>query len=198
MKLSSYLLKTELLKTEALKSHSLKAYALPALLLLAIGSQQSAYAAGDALRKEVKITLTVVAPACAINDKDVNFGDISNRDLLKGSMPSQDFTLTVEDCPSEVLQKAKIKYTGIASNGLDGYLAFSPDSQASGAAIGITNENGTLLKLGEQTDLKYSSKGGINIIPFQAHVRAEPSALAQNKIGVGNFSATANFEISYE
>ncbi|WP_416777303.1 fimbrial protein [Xenorhabdus budapestensis] len=183
-------------------NYALKTLVLPILFLLGIGSQQSAYAK-DSLRQNVRITMTVLAPPCVIKPEDkimeVNFGNIINRDLyLYHRTPGQQFRLHLEECDPSVAQKVKIRFVGQESREQPGLLAFSYGSSASGAAIGMEKLDGTPLSFNKTAQFRLSDTSSNNVIPFQAYVKADPSALLQNKIGVGEFNAMATFELSYE
>ncbi|MEX0446323.1 fimbrial protein [Xenorhabdus sp. SGI246] len=182
--------------------YALKTLVPPVLFLLGIGSQQGAYAK-DNLRQNVRITMTVLAPPCVIKPEDkimeVNFGNIINRDLyLYHRTPSQQFRLHLEECDPRVAQKVKIRFVGQESREQPGLLAFSHGSSASGAAIGMEKLDGTPLPFNKTAQFRLSDTSSNNVIPFQAYVKADPSALLQNKIGVGEFNAMATFELSYE
>ncbi|CDL85894.1 fimbrial protein [Xenorhabdus cabanillasii] len=183
-------------------NYALKTLVPPVLFLLGIGSQQSAYAK-DNLRQNVRITMTVLAPPCVIKPQDktmeVNFGNIINRDLyLYHRTPSQQFRLHLEECDPRMAQKVKIRFVGKESREQPGLLAFSHGSSASGAAIGMEKLDGTPLPFNKTAQFRLFDTSSNNVIPFQAYVKADPSALLQNKIGVGEFNAMATFELSYE
>ncbi|WP_340621626.1 fimbrial protein [Xenorhabdus siamensis] len=182
--------------------YALKTLVPPVLFLLGIGSQQGAYAK-DNLRQNVRITMTVLAPPCVIKPEDkvieVNFGNIINRDLyLHHRTPSQQLRLHLEECDPRVAQTVKIRFVGQESREQPGLLAFGHGSSASGAAIGMEKLDGTPLPFNKTAQFRLSDTSSNNVIPFQAYVKADPSALLQNKIGVGEFNAMATFELSYE
>ncbi|MBC8944998.1 MULTISPECIES: fimbrial protein [Xenorhabdus] len=182
--------------------YALKTLVPSVLFLLGIGSQQGAYAK-DNLRQNVRITMTVLAPPCVIKPEDkfmeVNFGNIINRDLyLYHRTPSQQLRLHLEECDPRAAQKVKIRFIGQESREQPGLLAFSYGSSASGAAIGMEKLDGTPLPFNKTAQFRLSDTSSNNVIPFQAYVKADPSALLQNKIGVGEFNAMATFELSYE
>ncbi|WP_426576366.1 fimbrial protein [Xenorhabdus stockiae] len=179
-----------------------KLLVLPALFLLGVSSLQNAYAQ-DNLRQNVRITMTVLAPSCVIKPEDkameVDFGSITSRDLyLYQRTPSQPFRLHLEECDPKVAQKVNIKFVGQESKEQPGLLAFSHGSNASGAAIGMEKLDGTPLPFNKTAQFSLAGTNSSHVIPFQAYVKADPKALLQNKIGVGEFNAMATFELSYE
>ncbi|MDX7988991.1 type 1 fimbrial protein [Xenorhabdus sp. 12] len=185
-----------------LPEHTLKSLVLSALFLLGVSGQQSAYAQ-DNLRQNVKITMTVLAPSCVIKPEDkameVDFGSITSRDLyLHHRTQGQQFRLHLEECAPKVAQKVKIKFAGQESTEQPGLLAFNYGSSASGAAIGVEKLDGTPLPINKTAQFALASTDSNHVIPFQAYIKADPSALLRNKIGVGEFNAMATFELSYE
>ncbi|MDX7998967.1 type 1 fimbrial protein [Xenorhabdus sp. Reich] len=183
-------------------SIKLSKYVLSTLFLFGIGSQQGAYAT-DNLRQNVRITLTVLAPTCSIKTEDqrmeVDFGNILNSDLyLRHRTAGQPFYLHLENCDPRITKNLKIKFLGDESRELPGLLAFSSGSQAYGAAIGMEKADGTPIPFNKTSEFPLLANSRNNVIPFQAYVQAEPRALQQKKIGSGQFSAIATFEVNYD
>ncbi|MBI6549097.1 fimbrial protein [Xenorhabdus lircayensis] len=183
-------------------SIKLSRYALSALFLFSIGSQQSAYAK-DNLRQNVRITLTVLAPTCSIKTEDqkmeVYLGNILNSDLyLKHRTEGQQFYLNLEDCDPRITKRLKIKFSGQTSQELPGLLAFSSGSRAYGAAIGMEKVDGTPMPFNKTAEFPLLANSRNNVIPFRAYVQAEPRALQRKRIGAGEFSAIATFEVNYD
>ncbi|PHM37219.1 fimbrial protein [Xenorhabdus innexi] len=182
--------------------HTLKSLVLSGLFLLGMSGQQNAYAQ-DNLRQNVRITMTVLAPSCVIKPEDkameVDFGTINSRDLyLYHRTAGQQFRLHLEECDPKVAQKVKVKFAGQESREQPGLLAFNHGSSASGAAIGMEKLDGTPLPFNKTAQFALTGTNSNHVIPFQAYIKADPNALLQNKIGVGEFNAMATFELSYE
>ncbi|SFN39612.1 fimbrial protein [Xenorhabdus japonica] len=183
-------------------SIKLSKYILPALFLFSINSQQNAYAK-DNLRQDVNITLTVLAPTCSIKTKDkkmeVDLGNILDRDLYaKHRTEGKPFYLNLEDCDPRITKRLKIKFLGEPSHELPGLLAFSSGSRAYGAAIGMEKTDGTPMPFNKTSEFPLLANSRNNVISFRAYVQAEPRALQRKKIGSGEFSATATFEVNYD
>ncbi|MDX7991028.1 fimbrial protein [Xenorhabdus littoralis] len=191
----------------SLLSIKLSKYVLPALFLFGIGSQQIAHANINAkeqgnLRKEVRIMFTVLAPTCSIKAEDknieVDFGDISNRDFYQNHRTeSRNFNLRLERCDPRVTKSLKIKFSGETSKELPGLLAVKSTARTVGVAIGMEKTDGTQMPFNKTSEFPLSDSRN-NEIPLRAYVQAEPSALKEKKIGVGQFTAIATFEVDYD
>ncbi|SFU57245.1 fimbrial protein [Xenorhabdus koppenhoeferi] len=179
-------------------SIKLSRYVLSVLFLLGIASQHSAYA-NDNLRQNVRITLTVLAPTCSIKTEDqnmeVDFGNILNSDLyLKHRTESRQFDLRLEDCDPRITNRLKIKFLGETSKELPGLLAFS----LAGLAIGMEKTDGTPMPFNKTSEFQLLANSKNNVIPLRAFVQAEPNAIQSKKIGIGEFTAIATFEVNYD
>ncbi|AYA42314.1 type 1 fimbrial protein [Xenorhabdus nematophila] len=188
-----------------LLSIKLSKYVLPALFLFGIGSQQIAHAninAKDILLRDVRIKLTVLAPACSIKTEDknieVDFGNISNKDLYQHHRTeSRNFNLRLEKCDPRVTKSLKIKFSGETSKELPGLLAVKSTARTVGVAIGMEKTDGTPIPFNKTSEFPLLASRD-NVIPFRAYVQAEPGALKGKKIGVGQFTAIATFEVNYD
>ncbi|OTA21462.1 Fimbrial adaptor, MrxG [Xenorhabdus beddingii] len=183
-------------------SSKLSQCVLPALFLFGMSSQQIAYANGN-LQRDVKITFTVLAPACSIKAEDkameVYLGEILDRDLYaKNRTAGQPFYLNLENCDPRITKRMKIKFSGQTSRELPELLALGPGSRARGIAIGMEKVDGTPMPFNKTSEFPLLADRRNNMITFQAYVQAEPSALRQHKMGSGEFSAIATFEVNYD
>ncbi len=177
-------------------------YVLPALFLFGISGQQKAEAK-DTLRQNVKITLTVLAPACSIKTDDlnleINFKEIINRDFYyKPRAGEHKFNLHLENCDPRITKRLKIKFLGQTSQESPDLLAVRSDGQVSGIAIGIEKTDGTLMPFNKISEFPLLENSRENVIPLRAFVQAEPSAIKGKTIGAGYFTAIATFEVSYD
>ncbi|PHM70654.1 fimbrial protein [Xenorhabdus kozodoii] len=180
----------------------LSKYILPMLFLFGFGSQQRAQAQ-DNLSKNVRITLTVLAPTCSIKTKnqniEVDFGNIVNNDLyLRHRTKGQQFYLYLEDCDPQMIKRLKIKFLGEQSQTLPGLLAVRSNGSIRGIAIGMEKIDGTPMPFNKTSEFPLSAGSSTNVIPFQAYVQADPRVIQEKKIGVGQFTAIATFEVNYD
>ncbi|KLU16955.1 MULTISPECIES: fimbrial protein [Xenorhabdus] len=180
----------------------LSRYVLPMLFLFGVGSQQSAYAR-DNLRQDVRITLTVLAPACSIKTEnqniEVDFGNILNRDLyLQHRTKGKQFKLYLDDCDPRITKRLKIKFLGEQSEELPGLLAIRSDGRIRGVAIGMEKIDGTPMPFNKTSEFPLLADSQNNVIPFQAYIQATPRAIQEKNMGFGSFTAVATFEVNYD
>ncbi|MDC9593046.1 fimbrial protein [Xenorhabdus sp. IM139775] len=180
----------------------LSRYVLPMLFLFGMGHQQSAYAQGSLL-KNVRITLTVLAPTCSIKTKDrnieVDFGNVLNNDLyLKHRTEGQRFHLYLEDCDPRMIKRLKIKFLGEPSPELPGLLAVRTNGNLRGIAIGMEKLDGTPMPFNKTSEFPLLTNSTENVIPFRAYIQAAPRVIQDKTMGVGQFTAIATFEVNYD
>lgn len=145
---------------------------------------------------------TLVAEPCTLQPGDedalLEFGTILDKYLyLNGRTNSKPLTLHLLECDISQSTLVKIRFTGVESVALPGYLAFDSGSQARGAAVGFETQDGAPLFLGIASPAFKLTEGG-NVIALNAFVRGEPDALAQQALARGPFSAVATFHLEYE
>ncbi|EFG8315803.1 fimbrial protein [Escherichia coli] len=152
----------------------------------------NANAAGPSSGK-INFNGTVVDSPCNISgssaDQSIDLGLVSKSILNSGgtSVP-KDINITLENCDTTTLGKAKITFSG-NTDGADTLLA-SGTAQNVGIKI---NGYGKDVKFGSETDAIQIVDGSNTL-----HFTAWAVKSAGGNVSEGNFSAVSNFNISYE
>ena len=132
------------------------------------------------------------------SEQTVDFGTVINKYLYANTRsPAQTFTIMLQDCDTSLGKTVSFIFHGTEDIAQPGLLALDPTSGAQGVAIGLASADGTPLPLNEDSG-KSTLNDGDTQISFQAYVQASPTAILNNAIVVGEFSATATFEMIYE
>ncbi|MEZ2604126.1 fimbrial protein [Kluyvera intermedia] len=110
---------------------------------------------------------------------------------------SQFFTIHLQNCsikdwPGE--GTVIVHFEGSENTALPGYLATA--NEESGIAIGIENEGGVFLGLGKDSAPIKLDNGDV-ALTFGAFIKAEPEAVQNKTIALGDFSATATFFLDF-
>ncbi|MDX6910591.1 fimbrial protein [Hafnia paralvei] len=128
----------------------------------------------------------------------VDFGTVINKYLYANTRsPVQTFTILLQDCDTSLGKTVSFIFHGTEDAAQPGLLALDPTSGAQGIAIGLASADGTPLSINEESGTSTLNDGDTQI-SFQAYVQASQAAIVNNAIVVGEFSATATFEMVYE
>lgn len=119
--------------------------------------------------------------------------------------PVKNFTIRLMACDASSMQKTvKLKFSGQRESNMTGqsdyYLRVSGINQGL-LGIGLLDTDGsTPLKLGTAHNKTQGSRieGTSVLLTFGAVVQATPQAIANKRVQPGEYSAVANFELSYE
>ncbi len=164
-------------------------------------SSLSVLAASEGLNLQFKGNLIEDACTVKAGDEDlhVSMRSVSNKDLYDNPRSAATrFTINLEECDPSVASSVKITFTGNESAELDGLLAVSGTGGSKGFAIGIETPAGTLLKLNEVTSVyELALQEGNNTIALQAFLQAETTAITNQSIILGEYSATVTFLLEY-
>lgn len=143
---------------------------------------------------------SLVAEPCTLDpettDITLDFGTVIDKYLyLNKRTHSQPFTLNLLDCDISLGSSAVFTFRGTESKELPGLLALSSGT-ASGIAIGIELEGGKALPINKPTpEIHFTA--GATPVTLWSYVEGEPSAIQNQSIGKGDFTAIATFEIDY-
>ncbi|WP_455548255.1 fimbrial protein [Dryocola clanedunensis] len=150
---------------------------------------------------EMDFSGSLVAQPCWMNpefaNRAVDMGEIPNADLYYNPHSrSFTFTIILSGCDFGEAGEGTVttRFEGNESAELPGYLAMS--TAGTGAAIRILTQQGAPLPLGQESAPVHVSNGG-NVLNFNAYVQAEPTALADRTVELGDFTATATFFLDY-
>lgn len=147
---------------------------------------------------------TLVEDPCTLavgtqgTEQTVDFGTVINKYLYANTRsPVQTFTILLQDCDTSLGKTVSFIFHGTEDTTQPGLLALDPTSGAQGVAIGLASADGTPLPINEDSGI-FTLNDGDTQISFQTYVQASPAAIANSAIVVGEFSATATFEMVYE
>ncbi|EKT61585.1 fimbrial protein [Providencia sneebia] len=151
---------------------------------------------------EIRIRGLLVAETCTVRPGDeniaVNFRSILDTDLYINKKPSsENFYIHLEDCDESVLKTVTVKFTGSENSNLPGLLAVDNGSMASGIGVEITELGGKKIPINSVTPA-YKLQKGSNTLSFSANIQAEPKAITNKSIGLGNYTATSTFTLNYD
>lgn len=167
------------------------------------------WAEGEIKAGDITFTGTVVGLPCLIETGKehltVDFNQVDLREIYRGAengTSEQNFEISLVDCSPAVSQGVTVTFTGDADPELAQFLAIkaaaSGGENATGIAIGIKEaDDGALIPLGQASKSQVIN-GDTLVLNYKAFVRGTPSALGSNSITTGNFTATANFELTYQ
>lgn len=156
---------------------------------------------------EVRFVGTITDSPCSISpdsaDQTVDMGMVSKAVIEEGNTQIIPFTIELLGCTAneegepgkEILKETvSVTFRGIEADGNASILAFSAtESTASGAGITLVDgQTNNAIKLGEATDGTKIFSGN-NTLKFGAQV----VALDAGDVVPGEFTALANFELSY-
>lgn len=126
----------------------------------------------------------------------VDFKSIVAKSLYKYNRSSSEvFTINLTDCDTSMSNMVSFTFKGAEDQALPGLLAVN--GTAKGIAIGLEYEDGTMLSLNQPTTQQALSDG-VSQFTFRAYVAGEPEAVQKESMIMGQFNATATFEMEYQ
>lgn len=126
----------------------------------------------------------------------VDFKSVVAKSLYKYNRSSSEvFTINLTDCDMSMSNMVSFTFKGAEDQSLPGLLAVN--GTAKGIAIGLEYEDGTLLSLNQPTTQLALSEGESQFT-FRAYVAGEPEAVQKESMIMGQFNATATFEMEYQ
>ncbi|KFN18169.1 fimbrial protein [Aeromonas bestiarum] len=138
----------------------------------------------------------VVAPESL--EQEVEMGVVDVRELYANGAGAQvPFVIRLTNCKPGIFRMAKVTFTGAQDAQLSGGLAFSVGS-AKGAGIRLYDATQTQLDLGTASRGYVLGGSTENELLFSARVEGHPGAIAAKSITPGDYTAVANFIVSYE
>ncbi|KAA8997632.1 type 1 fimbrial protein [Affinibrenneria salicis] len=146
---------------------------------------------------DVTFHVRVVDAPCRLNPGDANIdvdlGETSTRELQVDNHGAwRDFAIQLTGCSTETRQDVAVTFSGPEAGGAAGRLALDPASIAQGAAIGIYYAE-RLLALNESTPWMHLEAGD-NRLNFRARLEK----ISDERLTAGDYTASANFKLSYQ
>ncbi|MGY2399752.1 fimbrial protein [Pseudomonas sp. SDO5271_S396] len=167
-----------------------------AALLLSCSSILEVQAADN-----LKFKGKLVREACTIRPGDdaitLELWDVTSKHLyINTRSVGKPFKLHLEDCDTSIGNSVTITFGGAENRELPGLLALDGGSGASGIGVGIETPGDEPLPLNAVSD-KQLLVAGSNVIELKAYVKGEPSAIRDQSIGHGAYTATSTFTLDY-
>ncbi len=138
---------------------------------------------------------------CIINNGEelqVFFGAVNTNDLYANKNIFRTFNIQLSSCDDLAEQSYSIQFSGIENENLKGSLSFDTDNGQAGAAIKLSHNNRSIDINTDYTELTLLDNGDHQIIKFDAFIVGEPDAIQNENIQLGDFVATATFNIFYQ
>lgn len=125
----------------------------------------------------------------------VDFKTVVDKELYSHSRTAgREFKIDLVDCDPTLGQRVNISFKGEESAALPGLLATTDKTK--GIAIGIETEKGEQMEI-NKSELTYTIDGKSLELIFKGYIQAEPDAIANHQIVLGEFSSIATFELNY-
>lgn len=155
-----------------------------------------------ATENNVRLHGALVSEPCVIppgeNEIVLDFGAVVDKYLYQNTRtPGQPFSIHLTDCDLNLGETVSVMFTGAESIVLPGLLAVDVGSSASGIAIGLETSEAIPVQLNQTMD-KIVLQEGNNLISLKAYIRGEPTAITNQSITRGAFTATATFSLNYD
>ena len=162
---------------------------------------QAAFAA-KAQPDNVHLSGALVAEPCTLPDSDtdihLDFGTVIESYLYEYRKTlSKPFFIHLIDCDPSLYNTLSVTFQGPPDSEDPGILALDPTSTAKGVAIGFALQDGSPLSVNKPAPYQTIAQGN-NTLAFSAFVQAEPSAVLNKTLVVGDFKAIATFILSYQ
>lgn len=161
-----------------------------------------AFAESNVQQTVIRIHGEILGPTCKVKDDDlfVEFGTLTNKDLLwSGRSSNRDFAIEFE-CETEDSYPVAISFTGQETfyNDLQRLIIIEGDTPANpwGIAIQLIEPNGESMPLNAET-ATYQIKDQ-TALNFKSFVKVSQSAMDNKHIRLGEFKAIANFLVEYQ
>lgn len=164
-------------------------------LLLVLGAA-SAWAENDNL--QFNGTLTTEPCTLDPNSENINvdFGTVIDKYLyINMRTHSKPFDIHLLDCDTTLGKSVTVTFKGAEDAELTNLLALSGGA-ASGIAIGLEQADGTALPINQTTSASQLMTGN-NVLAFRGYVQAKPSAMQNQNLTRGDFTAMATFVLGY-
>lgn len=144
---------------------------------------------------------TLIALPCTIvpgmNNLYVDMGTIPTKSLYRFTRTAgKTIEFYLEDCDTSLSSTITATFSGPMDS--EGLLTFSPGSAAKGAGIGLEYLDGRPIAINDGTMYKVPLHDGDMVIRMKAYVQGQKTALANQSLEAGGFSAVMTYSMSYE
>lgn len=159
------------------------------------------HAASNQGSGEVNFVGSIIDAPCSITpesaNQTVNMGQIANKTLeLYSESAPVNFDIKLEGCALETVKSVNVTFLGAAENATKDQLQI--EGSAAGAAISMKNvQSGETIVLGKATKIDTLTDGN-NTLKFNAKLVRTGAVDDMDDIKPGDFTATTDFQLSYQ
>ena len=118
--------------------------------------------------------------------------------IFRGAVSRKNSAFSYATATPRFFRGISVTFSGSEDAELDDHLALDSSEQggATGIGIGMSEEDGTAIRLDESTSVKEITAGSMTL-NFWAWVAAEPSAIKNQFLEYGPFSASGTWTLNY-
>ena len=151
----------------------------------------------------LKVYGSLVSVPCKITPSDsdikVEFDQLIVKELYenKPRIDKKEFVIKLSECNLDITNNFKIKFSGVESPNLKGFLALDQSKFKQDIGIGIESSDGVFLPINKNSSAMELKSNGQNEIKFRSFLKVTDKAIADRIIQMGDFSAKAVFTFDY-
>lgn len=156
------------------------------------------------LAENLKVYGSLISTPCKLTpengDIKVEFEPLILKELYenKPKIDKKEFVISLTECDlSAGSSNFKVKFSGVESPNLKGYLAIEQANFTQDIGIAIELNDGTLLPINQSSPAMKLLNSGLNEIKFRTFLTPTDKAIADKTIKTGTFSAKAVFSFEY-
>lgn len=170
-------------------------------ILMALGICAVSFMANADDNANIEYSGKLIALPCTIepgmDNLYIDMGETDTRVLYRsGRGMGIDVNFSLKDCSTNLGNSIVGTFSGTTNS--EGYLAFTSDSEAKGAAIGLEYLDGRPITIGNGQGYSVPLIDGDMTVRLKAFLKGEQAALANKGIVAGNYTAMLTYTLSYE
>lgn len=170
-------------------------------ILMALGICAVSFMANADDNADINYVGTLVALPCTIqpgmDNLYIDMGETDTRVLYRdGRGRGVQINFVLEDCSTNLGNSIVGTFSGNTNS--EGFLAFTPDSEAKGAAIGLEYLDGRPIGIGDGQGYAVPLIDGDMTVRLKGYLKGEQAALASKGIVAGRYTAMLTYTLSYE
>lgn len=178
--------------------HNTHSYPITVCMFLASILLLPANAAANST--QIEYSGKLIARPCTIEpgqqNQSVDMGSITTKNLYRYTRTEgKIIQFELKGCDTSLGMSIVANLTGTTN--ADGLLAFSAESEASGAGIGLEYLDGRPISLNSGESLSVPLRDGDMTIRMRAYVQGESAALANKTLEAGFYSAILTYTFDY-
>lgn len=127
----------------------------------------------------------------------VDFSDVNVSDIYANKQNlAKEFTVIAKDCnPGSNL---RITFTGEENDSLPGFIKVNGEAKGIAVGLSMNGIDGFPVKINNHANYLGEINGDEVLFKCAAYIQGEPKAIKEKSIFAGDFTATANFTLSYD